>query len=108
MEDQDKNQIAIKTIPWQIWVVVALLGLEGMGNLLDGHLGWFGAKVLFTAGLLLRWKWVYILFLVIASYHVYVFVGIGMFGVATINLALIILVLWVFRYYFQKQETIIE
>ena len=54
------------SVPWQIWVVVALLSLEGIGNLLaipsmPIAAVWLFLKCLFVAGLVNRWKWVFAL-----------------------------------------------
>ena len=50
--------ISLQNVPWQIWVVIALLVIEGVGNLLyipkqPMALLWLGAKCLFILGLLI-------------------------------------------------------
>ena len=94
------------SVPWQIWVVVVLLGLEGLGNLLsipDQPIAayWFLAKVLFITGLLKGWRFVYILFLIIAGYHVIGFLGINIVA-SMLTLLMVGLVLSARDYYFPK------
>jgi hypothetical protein len=100
------EQHATLPIPWQIWVVVVLLGLEGVSNLFQAldhpvALYWFSAKVLFITGLLKAWKWVFVLFLVVAVQHVIVFLGINVMG-SVMNLILVGLTISARRYYFPK------
>ncbi|MHC4436412.1 MAG: hypothetical protein ACYS3S_03550 [Planctomycetota bacterium] len=97
----------IKDVPWQIWVVVALLALEGIGNLLyiskqSMALIWFGAKCLFILGLLKRWRWVFCLFVIIGIIH-FMFFLLQAPLFALINLAMVVLVLSSFRFYFRSQ-----
>ena len=93
--------------PWQIWVVVAVLGLEGLlGNLpAIAHnlvaLWWLTAKVLFIAGLLNRWRWVFVLNIVVGILHVLAFSTSAPF-IAFINLVLVLLVASSMRFYFPK------
>jgi hypothetical protein len=108
MQNEEKKPFVMSEVPWQIWVIVALLGLEGIGNLLSiasqpVAVIWLGAKVLFITGLLKRWKWVYVVFIVIAVLHVVAFAANRATLVAAMNAALIILALWVRRYYFPHQ-----
>ncbi len=96
-----------KDVPWQIWVVVTLLALEGVGNLLyipkqPMALIWLGAKCLFIFGLLKRWRWVFCLFVVIGVIHVLFFLLQAPVA-ALINLAMVVLVLSSFRFYFSSQ-----
>ena len=95
-------------VPWQIWVVVVILVLEGINNyqaISKQPLAilWLAAKVVFIFGLLKKWKWVYPIFIAIAAIHVVFFAIEGFLIVSLINLALIILVLWAFRYFFPKE-----
>jgi hypothetical protein len=99
--------ISFQNVPWQIWVVVALLALEGVGNLLNIpkqpiQLYWLGAKCLFILGLLKRWRWVFGLFVFISVIHVLSFL-LQEPGVAAINLAMVVLVLSAYRFYFRSQ-----
>lgn len=93
--------------PWQIWVVVTVLGLEGLlGNLpAIAHnlvaLWWLAAKVLFITGLLNRWRWVFVLNIVVGILHVLAFSTSAPF-IAFINLVLVLLVASSMRFYFPK------
>ena len=96
--------VTLKNVPWQIWVVVALLALEGVGNLSyiqkqPMALLWLGAKCLFIIGFLKRWRWVFCLFVVIGIIHV-LFYLLKVPQTALINLALVVLVLSAYRFYF--------
>ncbi len=97
----------LQEVPWQIWVVVALLGLEGVGNLLiipqqPLALIWLGAKCIFILGLLKGWKWVFCLFVVICGIHVLYFMLQAPL-VALINLVMVVFTLCSFRFYFPIQ-----
>jgi hypothetical protein len=99
--------INLQNVPWQIWVVVAILALEGIGNLLyipqqPMALYWLGAKCLFIFGLLKRWRWVFCLSVIVGVIHVLFFLLQAPI-VASINLALVVLVLSTFRFYFPSQ-----
>lgn len=96
-------------VPWQIWVVVALLALEGLGNLLSlpkqpQALIWLAAKVLFITGLLLRWRAVFVLFLVVSAVHVVYFAR-PVPAAAILNFLLLALVLSTYRNYFPGDQT---
>jgi hypothetical protein len=95
-----------REVPWQILVVVALLALEGLGNLLSipnqpVALIWLGAKCLFIVGLLKRWRWVFCLSVIIGAIHVLFFMLHSPL-VALINLLIIVLILSSFRFYFPR------
>ncbi len=95
---------SLKAVPWQIWVVVAFLALEGVGNLTSiptqpQAAVWFLAKCLFVVGLLRAWKWVFVLFLIEAAIHVVGFL-IPSPPVAVVNLLLMGLSCWAYRHYF--------
>jgi hypothetical protein len=99
--------INLQEVPWQIWVVVALLVLEGVGNLLiipqqPMALIWLGAKCLLILGLLKRWRWVFCLFVVIGGIHVLFFLMQAPL-VALINLVAVVLALCSFRFYFPSR-----
>jgi hypothetical protein len=96
--------INLQEVPWQIWVVVALLVLEGVGNLLiipqqTMALIWLGAKCLLILGLLKRWRWIFCLYVVIGGIHVMFFLLQAPL-VALINLVMVVLVLCSYRFYF--------
>jgi hypothetical protein len=95
-------------IPWQIWVVVVLLGAEGVGNLLTipqepAAAYWLAAKCLFITGLLKGWRWVFVLFLFVAGLHVLVFLIAAPTG-AFLNLVLMLLVVSARRFYFPARS----
>jgi hypothetical protein len=96
-----------REVPWQIWVVVAVLGFEGIGNLLSipqepRALIWLGAKCIFILGLLKGWKWVFGLSLIVGGIHVLYFMLQAPL-VALMNLVLIALILWSFSFYFPQK-----
>ena len=97
-----------KQVPWQIWVVIAILVFEGISNLLyipeqPLALIWLGAKCLFILGLLKRWRWVFFLFIVIGVIHVLFFMMQAPI-VAAINSIVVALVLSTFRFYFPRTD----
>jgi len=52
---------SFRHVPWQTWVVVIMLGLEGIGDLFTIPTtliaaSWLLAKCLFIVGLLKRWR----------------------------------------------------
>ncbi|MBA2671126.1 MAG: hypothetical protein H0U67_12200, partial [Gemmatimonadetes bacterium] len=90
-----------------IWVVIAILALEGIGNFMriprqPEALGWFLAKVLLITGLLLRWRPVYILALLLTAIHVVFFAAAGSPIVAILNLVLLGLVARTWYFYFPE------
>jgi hypothetical protein len=95
-----------RQVPWQIWVVVGMLGYEGIGNLQLAleypiALYWLAAKVLFITGLLKAWKWVFVLFVITAGYHVVAFLPIDPIT-SLLNLLLVVLTISSRRYFFPK------
>jgi hypothetical protein len=94
-----------RDVPWQIWVVVVILGVEGVfGNLPaistnPVAISWFAAKCLFVVGLLKRWRWVFWLFLILASLPVLRF-SIQAPLVALVNLVLVLLTASARGFYF--------
>jgi hypothetical protein len=97
----------LQEVPWQIWVVVAFLAVEGAGNLLTIPeqplaLMWLGAKCILILGLLKRWKWVFCLFVVIGGIHVLFFLLQAPL-VALLNLVMIAFAFCSFRFYFPAQ-----
>jgi hypothetical protein len=107
------NRHSMQDVPWQVWVVVGMLVLEGSSNLLQipsnaWAIEWLLAKCLFVAGLINGWRWVFILFQVIATIHVVGFLVPAPF-VAFLNLLTIVLTCSAFRFYFPastKPETV--
>jgi nicotinamide riboside transporter PnuC len=104
MSDEAKKTFSVEMVPWQIWVVVVLLSLEGIGDLLQIPLRpvaafWLAAKVFFIIGLLRKWKWVYVIFVIVAVLHVVIFAMAGVFLASLINSVLILLVLFAFCSY---------
>jgi hypothetical protein len=94
-----------ENVPWQIWSVVGILGLEGIGNLFEilqnpEAIGWIVCKVIFIVGLLRAWRWVFVAFQVIAGAHVLYFASAGAWIVSLINAVLMILCFAALRYYF--------
>lgn len=92
------------SVPWQLWVVIVLLALEGIGNLLQipgvpMAAVWLSAKVFFIAGFLRRWRPAYVLFLPVAALHVVAFALQAPF-VALLNLVMLLLVASQFRWFF--------
>jgi hypothetical protein len=91
-------------VPWQIWVVIVLLALEGIGNLFSipeqpAALFWLLGKCLFITGLLKRWIWVYGLFLAFCVLHVIYFLPIQPIA-SLMNLILIGLAVSARKFYF--------
>jgi hypothetical protein len=96
-----------RNTPWQIWLVVVFLVVEGvLGNLpLISHYPvaaiWFAAKCLFIVGLLKGWRWVFVLFLLSGVIHVLAFSVQAPF-IAFLNLVLVLLTASTFSFYFPK------
>ncbi len=91
--------------PWQLWIVIALLGLEGFGNLVsivDQPIAAYClvSKVVFITGFLKRWQVVFILFMVLSSIHVLVFLFAGMPVIALLNVITMVLVGSQYRWFF--------
>jgi hypothetical protein len=82
-------------VPPPIWIVVALLALEGIGNLfsIPDNLAaayWLAAKCLFIVGLIRGWLVVYVLFLAVAILHVAYFLPLN-FVASLLNLVMLCL-----------------
>jgi tRNA A-37 threonylcarbamoyl transferase component Bud32 len=97
-----------RNVPWQIWVAVAMLTLEGLGNAIDlprqpQALVWVAAKVLFITGLLRRWRPVFVLVLLVAIVHIVYFASAAPIT-AGLNILLLMLVGSAFRYYFDASR----
>ncbi|MBN2591218.1 MAG: hypothetical protein JXA96_15245 [Sedimentisphaerales bacterium] len=98
-----------RNVPWQIWVVVALLGLEGLNNLLIiptqlQAIIWLAVKVIFILGLIKGWKWVFCLSVIVGGIHVLFFL-IPAPITALMNLVLIALTISSYRFYFSSPIT---
>ena len=103
-----EKSFSLHEVPWQIWVVVALLSIEGIGNLFSipnqpMSATWLAAKIIFILGLLKGWRWVFCLSLIIGGIHVLYFL-IPAPLVALINFVLVVLTLSAYRFYFPKTE----
>ncbi|MFK7818421.1 MAG: hypothetical protein AB8G99_06870 [Planctomycetaceae bacterium] len=86
----------LKAMPWQLWVVSVLLGIEGLGNfvsMFDHPIAafWLTAKIFFIVGFVKRWKAAYIAFLIVGGLHVLAFCLAGSLGIALMNLVLVLL-----------------
>lgn len=95
--------------PWQLWVVIALLAAEGIGNLfaivtMPIAAVWLALKLLFIVGLILRWRFVFVLFVVVAAVHVLVFATYAPF-IAFLNLLILILASSQFRRFFPAHDS---
>jgi hypothetical protein len=96
----------VEGAPWQIRIVVAMLGLEGLGNLamIQSHpiaIQWVLFKILFIVGLLRGWRFVFGLFMVMAAIHVFGFLQISPF-VSFLNFAMMVLVFFARSYFFGR------
>jgi len=102
-----KHDLDASAIPWQIWVVVALLAAEGLLNNVPlilrypMALVWLAGKALFITGLLRRWRWVYVLSMAVTALHVVAFISAPY--IAFINLMLLALQASAWRFYFPKR-----
>jgi len=103
--DETRSVTDFDRVPWQIWIVVIFLAIEGVfGNLpmvLYEPMAatWFAAKCLFVTGLVRRWRWVFVMFLLEAVLHVFGFLIISPF-VSVLNLVLVALALSAGKFYF--------
>ena len=91
-------------VPWQLWAVIALLAVEGVGNALQMFAVpmaavWLAAKVLFFVGFIRRWRPVYVLFIVLSALHVIGFAASAPI-IALLNLVLLLLVASQYRWFF--------
>lgn len=98
----------MRDVPWQIWVVVAMLALEGLGNLASIPSNpvaayWLACKCLFIVGLIRRWRWVFVVFLIVAAIHVLAFSTQVPF-VAFLNLTMMLLVASTLRCFFVSHK----
>ena len=97
----------VRRVPWQIWVVVVLLAVEGLLSNLPlipkapVAAVWLGAKCLFIVGLLRGWRWMFVVFLLAAAVHTLFFATRAPI-IALINLVLLLLVASALRFYFPR------
>lgn len=94
-----------RPVPWQVWTVVVLLGLEGIGNLFaipkqPVAAVWLVVKCVIIIGLLKAWPGVFVAFIVLAGIHVLHFAA-GAPVIALMNLLLIGLLIWARRFFFR-------
>jgi hypothetical protein len=97
-------QSSLQKVPWQLWVVIGMLSLEGIGNLLaiPNHpeaAGWLAAKCLFITGFVRGWRPTFVLFQIVAGMHVLAFLSFAPM-VSLLNLVLMLLVASTLRYFF--------
>lgn len=93
-------------MPWQIWVVVAMLAIEGVGNFFSmfdnlAAAWWLIGKVVIITGLLKGWQWMFWIFLAVAAMHVIGFLGV-MPVASLVNLLLMAFVFSARRYFFGR------
>lgn len=93
---QEMSAASASSLPWQLWVVSAILALEGLGNFLSMFGNpiaglWLAAKVIFIMGFLKRWPVAYVAFLIVAGLHVLAFALAGAIGIAFFNLVILLL-----------------
>ncbi len=105
----DNHPVSDTGTPWQLWVVIVLLAVEGVGNLfaipsmpIAGL--WLATKILSIAGLIRRWRIVLVLFVVVVAFHVLEFAVVAPF-VAFLNLLILILVISQFRKFFPLHDS---
>ena len=99
---------SLHRVPWQLWIAVTMLSLEGVGNLLSIPQEplaayWLAAKCLFVVGLIRGWPWVFVLFLVFAGLHVVGF-STQAPSIAFLNLVLVLLVGSALRFFFPADQ----
>lgn len=95
--------------PWQIWVVIAILTLEGLQNLVaipDNLMAarWLLMKVLLIIGLLRAWRPVFCLSLYLSTTHTLYFITAAPIT-GLINFTMLLLVASAFRFYFPKKDS---
>lgn len=106
---EDSCPTSVRTwgdVPWQIWVVVAMLTLEGVGNFFSmfdnlAAAWWLFGKIVIITGLLKGWQWMFWGFLAIAAIHVIGFLEV-MPVASLLNLLLMVLVISARRYFFGR------
>ena len=103
-EAASSQPIYQERLPWQLWAVIALLSLEGVGNLLSIpalpiSAFWLVCKIVFVWGFIARSRVVFVLFCFVALLHVLAFAAPAPF-VAFLNLFMVILVVFQYRVFF--------
>ena len=97
----------LERVPWQIWIVVVCLVIEGIAGNLPSiphnpvAATWVAAKSLFVFGLIYRWRWVFVLFLLTTALHAYAFSTVAPI-IALMNLTLFVLTASAWPFYFPK------
>jgi hypothetical protein len=103
-----QRKIRWQDIPWQIWVVVVVLAVEGVIHnlaLIPKYpiaAFWFAGKCLLIYGLLKSWRCVFVAFLVIGAMHA-IFFAVQAPAIGFMNLALVVLTAPAMRFYFPKR-----
>lgn len=100
----ERTVFTLRDVPWQMWVVIAMLSVEGLGNLLiipslPIAAYWLICKIFFVVGFVRRWRVAFVLFCIVAALHVFYFADIAPFC-AFLNLVILVLALTQFRLYF--------
>jgi len=95
---------SLRSVPWQIWVVTAVLAVVGGCELLlvpqqPGMIVAVAIKCLVVVGLLKAWRWIFVLCLVYEAFAVPAGLGTTP-AIAFLNLTLMILVASSIRYFF--------
>ncbi len=107
--ESENHAKSLKEVPWQVWVAVAILGVEGILNNLPAipqmpiAAVWLAAKCFFILGLLKGWKLVFVLSLIFGSIHVLAF-SVHAPIIALLNLVLLLLIASTIRFYFPKNN----
>jgi tRNA A-37 threonylcarbamoyl transferase component Bud32 len=104
-----RKGFSAREVPWQIWVVIAMLMVEGAGDLAgipnqSEELSWLGAKWLCGVGLMLGWRPVFVFFMFTAGVHVVYFAS-SFPRTAMMNLAMMVLAGSAYRYYFDGKRS---
>ena len=106
---EDRMSTVQAGTPWQIWVVIALLAVEGAGNLLAMAATpiagmWLAFKVLTITGLLRKWRIIFVLFSAVAALHVLAFAADAPF-IAFLNLLILLLVMSQYSRFFPPRRS---
>jgi cobalamin biosynthesis protein CobD/CbiB len=104
--------VSASSLPWQLWVVSAILALEGFGNFLSMFGNpiaglWLAAKVLFITGFVKRWPVAYVAFLIVAGLHVLAFAMAGAIGIAGMNLIIMLLAVSQHDRFFAERRSLV-
>ena len=104
MNVRQQSRMDIAYLPWQLWIVIALLAAEGMGNFFNMFGNpveaiWLAAKVVFILGLIRRWRIVFVFFAIVSALHVLAFATVAPF-VSFLNLLILCLTISQYRWFF--------